>query len=116
MESQKAPSHQPTVADLFQRQKQWANSDEKSKQINKLIAEMIITDNQPFSVVSDVGFQRLVAALNPRYALKSEKFYRTEKIPAIHGCAKDKKPLSNQRMLGSHWRLPQTAGLEQQSP
>ena len=92
MESQKAPSHQPTVADPFQRQKQWANSDEKSKQIDKLIAEMIITDNQPFSVVSDVGFQRLVAALNPRYALKSEKFYRTEKIPAIHGCAKDKNP------------------------
>jgi hypothetical protein len=84
MESQKAPSHQPTVADPFQRQKQWANSHEKSKQIDKLIAEMIITDNQPFSVVSDVGFQRLVAALNPRYALKSEKFYRTEKIPAIH--------------------------------
>ncbi|XP_060786487.1 zinc finger BED domain-containing protein 4-like [Neoarius graeffei] len=75
---------QPTVVNMFQIQRKWANSDDKSKQIDKLITEMIITDNQPFTVVSDVGFQHVVPGLNPRYALKSEKFYRTEKVPEIH--------------------------------
>lgn len=39
---------------------------------------MIATDNQPFTVVSGVGFKRLVTLLEPRYSLKTEKYYCTD--------------------------------------
>ncbi len=35
-------------------------------------------------MVSDIGFKRLVDVAEPRYALKSEKYYRTEKLPDIY--------------------------------
>ena len=75
---------QPTIQDLFQKQKQWPNSDQRSKMLDKLITEMIITDNQPFTVVSDVGFKRFMGAAAPQYSLKSEKYYRTEMLPEVY--------------------------------
>ena len=75
---------QPTIQDLFQRQRKWPNSDQRSKLIDKLITEMIITDNQPFTVVSDIGFKRLMGAAAPQYSLKSEKYYRTGMLPEVH--------------------------------
>lgn len=48
---------------------------------------MIITNDsyrQPFTTVSDVGFQRVMAAAEPQYELKTEKFYRTAKLNEIH--------------------------------
>ncbi|XP_056144388.1 zinc finger BED domain-containing protein 4-like [Lampris incognitus] len=75
---------------MFQKQRKWTNSDDRSKLMDKLVLEMIVTDNQPFSVVSDVGFKRLMAAAEPRYALKSDKYYRTEKLQEVHHKIVDK--------------------------
>jgi len=75
---------QPTIHDMFQKQKKWTNLNEKSKQMDKLITEIIISDNQPFTMVSDAGFKRLMDVAEPRYAIKSEKYYRTEKLPEIY--------------------------------
>ncbi len=44
---------------------------------------MIATDNQPFTFVSGIGFRRLVAAIEPRYNLKTEKHYRTDILDGI---------------------------------
>lgn len=80
---------QPTIQEMFQRQRKWPNTDEKSKQFD-FLSEMIVTDNQPFTVVSDAGFKRLMAAAEPRYSLKSEKYYRTEMLKKIHHKVVDK--------------------------
>lgn len=45
---------------------------------------MIATDNQPFTVVSDIGFQRLLTAVEPRYTIKSEKYYRTDMLDCVY--------------------------------
>ena len=45
---------------------------------------MIVTDNQPFTMVSDVSFQSLMAVAEPRYELKTEKYVRIAKIEEIH--------------------------------
>ena len=42
------------------------------------IVEMIATDNLPFTVVQNIGFQRLVSRLELRYEIKSKKFYPME--------------------------------------
>ncbi|XP_030640801.1 zinc finger BED domain-containing protein 4-like [Chanos chanos] len=78
------PAEKPAIQQPFQNQKKWPNSDEKSKQLDRLITEMIITDSQPFTMVSDAGFKRLLAVAEPRYTLKNEKFYRTEMLEQIH--------------------------------
>lgn len=41
--------------------------------MDEAIIEMIATDNQPFTVVSDVGFQRLITLAETRYRIKDEK-------------------------------------------
>ncbi|XP_041946911.1 LOW QUALITY PROTEIN: zinc finger BED domain-containing protein 4-like [Alosa sapidissima] len=68
---------------MFAAHRKWQNSDTRSKKRETLITEMIATDNLPFAFVSGVGFQRLVAALEPRYKLKSEKHYRTKMLEGI---------------------------------
>ncbi len=49
-----------------------------------MITEMIATDNWPFNFVANKGFQRLMATAEPRYTLKSEKFYQTEVFSSIY--------------------------------
>uniref|UniRef100_A0A3P8RUH3 BED-type domain-containing protein n=1 Tax=Amphiprion percula TaxID=161767 RepID=A0A3P8RUH3_AMPPE len=85
-----ATSSQPTILSMFDKQRKWTNSENRSRLMDKLILEMIATDNQPFSMVSDVGFKRLMAAAEPRYSLKSEKYYRTEKLQEVYHKVVDK--------------------------
>ena len=44
---------------------------------------MIATDCQPYSIVEDTGFNRLVMTLEPRYHLPSRKFLTENIIPRI---------------------------------
>ncbi|XP_055022703.1 zinc finger BED domain-containing protein 4-like [Boleophthalmus pectinirostris] len=66
------------------RSDKWKDTELKSKKIDKLIAEMCATDDQPFAVVSGRGFKRLVAALEPKYTVKSEKFYRSDLLENLY--------------------------------
>ena len=44
---------------------------------------MICTDLQPFSIVSDLGFERLLAELEPRYVLPNCRQFSEVLIPEI---------------------------------
>ncbi len=84
-EEENTSSHiQASLPMMFDNQTKWKTTDVRSKNLDRLITEMIATDNQPFNFVENNGFQRLMATAEPRYALKSEKFYRTEVFPSIH--------------------------------
>uniref|UniRef100_UPI00358FB429 uncharacterized protein n=2 Tax=Myxine glutinosa TaxID=7769 RepID=UPI00358FB429 len=73
-----------TITQMFDEQRKWPKSDDRSKRLDTLITEMIATDNQPFPVVSDVGFQRLLSVAEPKYSLKSDKYYCTEMLHSVH--------------------------------
>ena len=45
---------------------------------------MIATDNQPFSVVHDTGFNHLIKTLEPRYVLPSRKYFSKSIVPDIN--------------------------------
>ncbi len=68
---------QPTLTEMFDAQRKW------QMKLDTLVTEMIAIDNQPFTFVSGIGFRRLVAAMEPRYNLKSEKHYRTDILDGI---------------------------------
>ena len=45
---------------------------------------MIALDSQPFSIVEEVGFKRLMKVLKPNYELPSRKYFTSNIIPTIY--------------------------------
>lgn len=83
-EKEKEKSIQQTLPGLLEKTRKWDNDDAKSKQIDKMIMEMIAVDDQPFSIVQHLGFQRLINQIEPRYTIKTEKYFRTQKFEEIY--------------------------------
>jgi hypothetical protein len=67
-------NRQLTIASAFDIKRPWEFDDERSRRIHPIIGEMIALDDQPFNIVNNEGFKRLVAALEPRYTLPSDKY------------------------------------------
>lgn len=55
-----------------------------AKKITSLVAEMIALDLQPYSVVDNVGFSRLLAYLKPQYSLPSPSYFSRTAIPGMY--------------------------------
>ena len=74
--------HQTTIESILAKKKIWDINDHRSQEIHYLIGEIIAVDIQPYSVTSDIGFNRLIAKRCPNYSIPSKKHF-TEKIPDI---------------------------------
>nr|XP_020737633.1 zinc finger BED domain-containing protein 4 [Odocoileus virginianus texanus] len=55
-----------------------------AKKITSLIAEMIALDLQPYSLVDNVGFNRLLAYLKPQYSLPAPAYFSRTAIPGMY--------------------------------
>ena len=53
------------------------------RKITRSIAELIALDNQPFSIVDDIGFIRVMKVLEPRYTIPSRRYFAEVAIPDI---------------------------------
>ena len=62
---------------------QWDINNAHTVRVHKKIAEMMALDFQPLSIASDVGFIRLLNALEPRYKLPSCRYFTENVIPEI---------------------------------
>jgi len=62
----------------------WDINDARAQRLHRLVSEMIALDNQPFSVVEDPGFIRLVRVLEPRYVIPSRKYLVDKVLPTVH--------------------------------
>ena len=51
--------------------------------VHKKIAKMMALDFQPLSIVSDVGFIKLLNMLEPRYKLPSRRYFTKNIIPQM---------------------------------
>ena len=81
---QSRPSHRQVSLELVvEKHQQFGFDHPKSREINKLIAELIAVDNQPFSIVDDVGFMLLLNRLEPRYKLPSRRYFSETLIPNV---------------------------------
>ncbi|XP_073718457.1 zinc finger BED domain-containing protein 4 [Misgurnus anguillicaudatus] len=74
----------PSVADLLEKAKKFANDSAKAKGITKRIMEFIALDDQPFSVVEDVGFRRLIDHIEPRYTIPSRRHFSDVCLPEMY--------------------------------
>lgn len=73
-------SKQLTLPDM----RKWDISDPRAQAIHFRIAEMIALDYQPFSLVDDVGFSRLIGALEPRYVMPSRRYITETIMPKLY--------------------------------
>ena len=75
---------QLTLTETLNRNKIWDINNNKAQKIHKYTAEMIAIDLQPFSVIEDTGFIRLINHLCPNYKLSSRKYIKEKIIQDIY--------------------------------
>lgn len=75
---------QPIIADALQSCSKWDVNDHRAKSIDYVIGEMIALDNLPYSVVTNKGFQRLMAKVAPQYMIPGRKYFTERIIPDIY--------------------------------
>ena len=74
---------QLTLTEVEARVQPWDINDACAVRVHKKIGEMMALDFQPLSIVSDVGFIRLLNTLEPRYKLPSRRYFTDKVIPEI---------------------------------
>ena len=73
-------SKQLSLMEVQDRSRKWDISDARAQRVHKFVMEMIALDNQPFSLVEDKGFVRLLQVLEPRY----RKYFVEKILPVVH--------------------------------
>ncbi len=67
---------QPSLKESLERSNPWPCDNPRSVELDTAVFNMIVLDCQPFSMVNDRGFGKLMQKAQPRYHVKSDKFYR----------------------------------------
>ena len=70
-----------TLDDYVQKVTPFRLNHPTARKITRTVGEMIALDNQPFSIVDDLGFKNLVRVLEPRYNLPSYPYFAEVVIP-----------------------------------
>lgn len=71
----------------------WDADGEKSVDIDNAILYMIAVDLQPLQIVENVGFGRLLNLLQPKYKIKSRKYFTNTLLPKIYAQMKVREEL-----------------------
>ena len=73
-----------TLDDYVQKVTPFGINHPTARKTTRSVAEMIALDNQPFSIVDDLGFKNLVRVLEPRYNLPSCRYFAEVVIPDVY--------------------------------
>lgn len=79
-----------TLDAMVDKMQPFAFDDPRAISWNKVVAEFMVLDVQPFSIVEDVGFRRLMSKAEPRYKLPGRKYFSTSMIPDMHRALQSK--------------------------
>lgn len=82
--SSKIENLQPTLRETIYLMTPYKADGSRKRQLDLMVMKMIAQDLQPFSVVEDKGFKRLVSALDPRYELPSRRELVRNHLPSIY--------------------------------
>ncbi|XP_071105261.1 E3 SUMO-protein ligase ZBED1-like [Haliotis cracherodii] len=72
------------IMNMFRRKEKLPPNSERSKAITKALAQFIVKDLQPFSIVESEGFVNLIKTLEPRYKLPNRKTLSKKIIPEMY--------------------------------
>lgn len=77
-------SRQESLLDSFQKQGKLPADNVKAKAITQKLLNFIVLDDQPLSVVENVGFRSLIEYLQPRYSLPSRRYLSETALPELY--------------------------------
>ena len=86
----KPNAHQLTLAQVKENKEAWTYEHPQHKKVTNWITEMMALDSQPFSIVEDAGFFRLLANVCPKYVMSSRKYFSEKIIPDIFSTIRTK--------------------------
>ncbi|KAE8296696.1 Zinc finger BED domain-containing protein 4 [Larimichthys crocea] len=75
---------QMTLKESNEKRQKYTKDHPRAKAINRKIIECIALDNQPFSIVQDAGFTKLVEFLEPRFTMPSRRYLTDVCLPELH--------------------------------
>lgn len=81
---------QLSVYNYVEKRQKWDINHTKSMQIHYKIGEMICLDNQPYSIVHNEGFKRLIVHAFPLYTMPSRTYFTNNIIPDIYSRLREK--------------------------
>ncbi len=81
-------TQQPTLQQTFARREKMTRDNPRAKQITEVLTQFIVLDDQPLSVVDNVGFRRFVNVLEPKYEIPSRRHVTDIVLPQIHDAVK----------------------------
>jgi len=81
-------SSQATLEECLEWSRPYPIDHPVAQKITRFISEMMALDCQPFSVVEDKGFVRLLNHLQPRYQLPGRKYFSSTMIPQMYDSCK----------------------------
>ena len=67
----------------------WKINDPRARAITYKILEMIVLDNQPFSMVEDIGFTRLMNYVRSKYKLPCRSHFTETILPNVYNHIKN---------------------------
>lgn len=75
-EGASSSSSQQTLETVVEKMRPLARNSSRFQKITTKIGEFIATDYQPFSIVEDDGFRKLINFLEPRFKMPSRNYFR----------------------------------------
>ena len=77
-------SSQPTLQQFISRKKLWDVNSAQSKNLTRVIGEMIALDAEPYLIVERDGFKKLMKTVAPQYTIPSRKTFSDKVVPEIY--------------------------------
>ena len=65
---------QPTLTDVLEKREKMSKDNSRAINTTEALTHFIALDDQPLSVVDNVGFRRLLELLEPRYEIPSRLY------------------------------------------
>ena len=81
---------QPTISAVIERKTPYPFDYPRARQLTQIIGELIAVDNEAFNIVNRIGFVHLMATVEPRYTLPSDKYFSETLIPEMYEKVKRK--------------------------
>uniref|UniRef100_A0A8C5MY44 BED-type domain-containing protein n=1 Tax=Leptobrachium leishanense TaxID=445787 RepID=A0A8C5MY44_9ANUR len=81
-------TQQLTLQETFSRREKMARENPRAVKITEALSQFIVLDDQPLSLVDNMGFRRFINILEPRYEIPSRRYITDVMLPKIHDAVK----------------------------
>lgn len=86
----KKEQKQPTIDEFIKMKQKMSRDCSRSIQITDSLMKFVAIDDQPLSVVNNVGFRQLIQILEPRYDIPSQKYLTDVTLPKLYDITRSK--------------------------